>query len=244
MEDVELRSRQRVQNPTTSTEPFVDENKGYVDHKIHASDTLQKIGLFYSVPVAEIKRSNNIIADQDIYALRYVKVPIPGLRLHYLNELHKEQTGYSLINNDGIAEPRVSTLRAPSEEPLRTINSNDKTPLIQDSDEDDRWSGSQPDSAKERIDKLLGKTDKTVAAVRSQLPPSPALEDGSRFHFVNASAPDNALKGTIFLIVGVLLMFVVIPLILTLMEERNEAELELRHQHQREHVHHAHVSST
>ncbi|CAD5207430.1 unnamed protein product [Bursaphelenchus okinawaensis] len=239
MEDVELRSRQRTQNsfPTTSSDLFIDENKGYVDHKIHANDTLQKIGLFYSVPASEIKRANNIIADQDFYALRYVKVPITNLRLHYLNELHKEQTGHNLVNQDNIAEPRVSTLRTSSEERAQIIDVSDKTPLLNDSDEDEI---SAPSNAKDRIDKLLGKTDKTVAAVRSQLPASPGLEDGSRFHFVNASAPDNALKvisGTLLLIVGVLLMFVVIPLLLTLMEERNEAELELRHQHLKEQQH-------
>lgn len=38
-------------------------------------------------------------------------------------------------------------------------------------------------------------------------------------------------------------MFVVVPLLLTLLEERNEAELELRHQHDREHLQHAHVPS-
>lgn len=48
-------------------------------------------------------------------------------------------------------------------------------------------------SHKSAIEAYLNKADSTMAHCRNQLP-SPSLESGA-FHFVNASAPDNAVKG-------------------------------------------------
>jgi hypothetical protein len=36
--------------------------------------------------VSEIKRANNIVADQEIHGLKAVRVPVTRLRQHYLNE--------------------------------------------------------------------------------------------------------------------------------------------------------------
>lgn len=52
MEDnVELRSRNRAGPSGFLNNGFVDDSKNYVDHKVQSNDTIQKIGLFYSVPV-------------------------------------------------------------------------------------------------------------------------------------------------------------------------------------------------
>lgn len=132
---------------------------------------------------------NNIFADHELYALPVVKVPVPRLRLHYLNELHQEQTGHPLVNAQGIAIPRVSSLNITHEVPAK-VHTPEEEKRTESSSTDD-------DTAMDKIDALLGKTDKTVAQVRNQLPPSPNIEDGNqgRFHFVNANAPDSASKG-------------------------------------------------
>jgi hypothetical protein len=99
---------------------------------------------------------------------------------------------------------------------------------------------------------LFEKADATVAAVRENLP-SPSLEGGA-FHFVDATAPDNTQRGIWLLVMLVVFMFVVIPLLLTLvsrfigqgmiistldydilqLEEKSEAEEALHHR-----AHHA-----
>ena len=71
---------------------------------------------------------------------------------------------------------------------------SDKFKLLgESSDESDEDEDSSASSAKSAIDAILGKTDAAVAQCRNQLP-SPSLEGGA-FHFVDASAPDNAVKG-------------------------------------------------
>lgn len=41
--------------------------------------------------VSEIKRANNIVADQEIHGLKVVRVPVTRLRQHFLNEKHAMQ---------------------------------------------------------------------------------------------------------------------------------------------------------
>lgn len=51
------------------------EGESFVVKKLTSSDTLQGVALLYHTTRAEIKRINNLISDQDFYALKYIKVP-------------------------------------------------------------------------------------------------------------------------------------------------------------------------
>ncbi|KAI6222748.1 LysM and putative peptidoglycan-binding domain-containing protein 3 [Aphelenchoides besseyi] len=228
---IELRSRNRglANNglPTTSTGwQTKDDEKVYIEHVVQATDSLYKIGLQYSVPVSEIKRVNNIGSEQEIHAVKHLRIPVTRLRQHYLNE--KNAT-------NGANAPALIDVTSHSSTPA--IGISDKLNLLGDSSDED----SSDASAKSAIDAIFDKTDATVAQCRNQLP-SPTLEGGA-FHFVDASAPDSAAKGTWMLIFGVILMFVVVPLVLTMLEEHNEAEaaihhqeLTMHHQHQTHHL--------
>lgn len=48
----------------------------HVEKEIKDGDTLQTLSLQYGCPVSELKRINNLIADQDFYARRTLKVPM------------------------------------------------------------------------------------------------------------------------------------------------------------------------
>ncbi|KAI6230414.1 LysM and putative peptidoglycan-binding domain-containing protein 3 [Aphelenchoides fujianensis] len=224
---IELRSRNRG-FPTTSAAggggwaPREDE-KVFIEHVVQPTDSLYKIGLQYSVPVSEIKRVNNIGTEQEIHAVKQLRIPVSRLRQHFLNE----KNAAAASSSGGAA---LIDVNSPSATPL--VGVSEKTALLGDSSEDEERSDG---SAKSAIDALFDKTDATVAQARNQLP-SPTLEGGA-FHFVDASAPDSAAKGwcTWLLIIGVVLMFVVVPLVLTMLEEHSEAEHEIHH-HQNHHL--------
>ena len=44
--------------------------------QVQPGDTLAKLSLKYSIPVAELKRVNNILSDQYFYALKRIKIPV------------------------------------------------------------------------------------------------------------------------------------------------------------------------
>uniref|UniRef100_A0A915EF20 Uncharacterized protein n=1 Tax=Ditylenchus dipsaci TaxID=166011 RepID=A0A915EF20_9BILA len=109
----------------------------------------------------------------------------------------------------------------------RQYNKDDfEVPLLGDYDDEYGMAGTE--EAKEAIEDLFEKSDATVAAARENLP-SPSLEGGA-FHFIDATAPDNTQRNIWLLVMLVILIFVVIPLVLTFLEEKSEAE-EALHSH-------------
>ncbi|XP_038071709.1 lysM and putative peptidoglycan-binding domain-containing protein 3-like [Patiria miniata] len=48
----------------------------FIEREIESGDTLQIFSLQFGCPVAELKRCNNLINDQDFYALRRIKIPV------------------------------------------------------------------------------------------------------------------------------------------------------------------------
>ncbi|XP_014671252.1 PREDICTED: lysM and putative peptidoglycan-binding domain-containing protein 3-like [Priapulus caudatus] len=53
-----------------------DEPPTFIDRRIKPGDTLQSLALQYGCPVAEIKRINNLVTDQQFFALVDVKIPL------------------------------------------------------------------------------------------------------------------------------------------------------------------------
>ncbi|KAH7714249.1 LysM domain-containing protein [Aphelenchoides avenae] len=204
-------------------------NRVFVEHKVRPGDTVNKLALQYHVQVAEVKRANNLVADQDLFALPAVRIPV--------SRLQKDILDAHLAIDDQVAPHRTTVLAhhhaaAAAAHGGPTPNTGDRTPLLYDED------GDSVDEAKEAIEELLVKADATVAQVRGNLP-SPGLEGGA-FHFVDATSPDNTSKGVWILVVGVIFMFVVVPLLLTLLEEKSEAEAALHHHERLSHVHGSH----
>ncbi|XP_047237458.1 lysM and putative peptidoglycan-binding domain-containing protein 3 [Girardinichthys multiradiatus] len=84
-ESYELRPRgkERLRN-STSKERLDDII--YLSRDIQEGDTLNSIALQYHCTVADIKRANNLLAEQDFFALRSIKIPVR--RFSVLTETH------------------------------------------------------------------------------------------------------------------------------------------------------------
>ncbi|KAM3927172.1 lysM and putative peptidoglycan-binding domain-containing protein 4 [Leptodactylus fuscus] len=60
----------------------------FLDHAITENDNLNKLALRYGCKVADIKRINNFLTEQDMYALKTIKIPV---KVHgILTEQHEE----------------------------------------------------------------------------------------------------------------------------------------------------------
>jgi len=52
-----------------------------VESEVQPGDTLTNISLKYNIPVAELKRVNNILSEQQFYALKRIKIPVRAASL-------------------------------------------------------------------------------------------------------------------------------------------------------------------
>uniref|UniRef100_A0AC34QYB4 LysM domain-containing protein n=1 Tax=Panagrolaimus sp. JU765 TaxID=591449 RepID=A0AC34QYB4_9BILA len=205
-ESVELRARGRGQIGTAfqreNDSPTWLGTRVLIDKPIKPGDTLNKISLQFSVSVADLKRANNLVNDQDVFALPSIKIPVSRFFADRLQD-----------------QPQVEPYRPSVIGTEIASKSGDRQPLLafDQSDED-----SDEAQRKAHVNALLERTDANVAQVRGNLP-SPGIETGA-FHFVDATSPDTTMRNIWLLIVTVVLIFVVIPLLLTLLEEKSEAE--------------------
>uniref|UniRef100_A0AC34QY19 LysM domain-containing protein n=1 Tax=Panagrolaimus sp. JU765 TaxID=591449 RepID=A0AC34QY19_9BILA len=208
-ESVELRARGRGQIGTAfqreNDSPTWLGTRVLIDKPIKPGDTLNKISLQFSVSVADLKRANNLVNDQDVFALPSIKIPVEPYRPSVI--------GTEIASKSGDRQPLLAF------DQKIASKSGDRQPLLafDESDED-----SDEAQRKAHVNALLERTDANVAQVRGNLP-SPGIETGA-FHFVDATSPDTTMRNIWLLIVTVVLIFVVIPLLLTLLEEKSEAE--------------------
>ncbi|MBN3307773.1 lysM and putative peptidoglycan-binding domain-containing protein 4 [Amia ocellicauda] len=68
-----------------------------LERNISPCDNLNKLALQYGCKVADIKRVNNLIREQDLYALKSIKIPVKkhGLLTEDNTQLYKPQPGFS-----------------------------------------------------------------------------------------------------------------------------------------------------
>uniref|UniRef100_A0AC34QY21 LysM domain-containing protein n=1 Tax=Panagrolaimus sp. JU765 TaxID=591449 RepID=A0AC34QY21_9BILA len=222
-ESVELRARGRGQIGTAfqreNDSPTWLGTRVLIDKPIKPGDTLNKISLQFSVSVADLKRANNLVNDQDVFALPSIKIPVSRFFADRLQDQPQVEPyrpsviGTEIASKSGDRQPLLAF------DQKIASKSGDRQPLLafDESDED-----SDEAQRKAHVNALLERTDANVAQVRGNLP-SPGIETGA-FHFVDATSPDTTMRNIWLLIVTVVLIFVVIPLLLTLLEEKSEAE--------------------
>jgi len=70
-----------------------------IECEIQPSDTLQTLSLKYNIPLAELKRVNNIINEAEFYALKRLKIPVKpsSFLTDLLPEVHQDERK----NNNG-----------------------------------------------------------------------------------------------------------------------------------------------
>uniref|UniRef100_A0A914ICA6 LysM domain-containing protein n=1 Tax=Globodera rostochiensis TaxID=31243 RepID=A0A914ICA6_GLORO len=254
-ESVELRSRNAKTHITSSNDllyrhesPTTGGANGgrapLMEHVVKSGENLVQISLQYSVPVSEIKRVNNIVADHEIHGLPMLRVPVTRaflLRRQMMEAAEekgpREGQIIDLLGEEGTSSSNFETFDA--SEGKRTVHRNVSKefghrgqPNQQNAFKKSDLLNGQPDElysfdeslsghAKEAIEGILDETDRNMATIRQNLP-SPSLEGGA-FHFVDAGAPDHS--SNVWLIVAVVLViFVLLPLALTFLEESGELE--------------------
>lgn len=197
IENIQLRPRTRGGTPINNKSTCISNMSGnysnnivWIEKKIKQEDSINKIALQYNVPVTDIKRFNNIVNDQEIYALKSIRIPVSELKRDILlKKMNRENINLSdeFENYDNENAPLIN-------------NDSEKEPSVED---------------------IFVKTDTVVAQVRDALPDN-EVNIGT-YHFVDAKSPNNT-NGIWMIIFAVIIIFVIVPLLLTFIEEENHLE--------------------
>ncbi|KAK3907093.1 LysM and putative peptidoglycan-binding domain-containing protein 3 [Frankliniella fusca] len=125
----------------------------YVEHTLQSGDTLSSLALRYNCSVAQIKQANNILRENEVFALRKIRIPVsafssfrhevPGVHSSHstpkktsecdeLNEVYTMDT----ISSEGkwVEEIRVSPTEEALRDPLLTPIPVPRLPLVDLSD--------------------------------------------------------------------------------------------------------------
>ena len=78
-----------------------------IECEIQPSDNLASLSLKYRVPIAEIKRVNNILTEQGFYALKRIKIPVKPYSLLLSDHMHESEEGKNSVWL-GLEEPSAS----------------------------------------------------------------------------------------------------------------------------------------
>lgn len=118
----------------------------YIERRLTEDDTLQSVALQYGCPVSEIKRLNNLIRDQDFYALTSVKIPVK--QHSFLVDKIKE--------DDRLASEALtkSTVKRSLSNGAACVESADDQSVYYDSETDPAADLSDPDTQRQVIHKI------------------------------------------------------------------------------------------
>nr|XP_002125253.1 lysM and putative peptidoglycan-binding domain-containing protein 3 [Ciona intestinalis] len=83
-----LRPRGGGSNQSYMSERAPPDDVVFLEREILPTDTLQSFALLYGCTLNDIKRANNLIREQDFYALRHLKIPVK--RHGLLTEIEEE----------------------------------------------------------------------------------------------------------------------------------------------------------
>ncbi|XP_031587601.2 lysM and putative peptidoglycan-binding domain-containing protein 3 [Oreochromis aureus] len=137
-ESYELRPRGRERLRRSTSKERMDDII-YLTRDIQEGDTLNSIALQYHCSVADIKRANNLLTEQDFFALRLVKIPVR--RFSVLTETHNAATLKSASPTGTRHPPQVSHITSlPSESSMDSCSSTDSVEgFLMEKDKDIEW---------------------------------------------------------------------------------------------------------
>ncbi|XP_071952391.1 lysM and putative peptidoglycan-binding domain-containing protein 3-like [Antedon mediterranea] len=152
-----------------------------LERQIRPSDTLLGFALQYAVPVAELKRINNLLQDQDFYALSKIKIPVK--RYGLLTEIKEEEKRRRLQENEaGLTNStRIENLSEEDEEEelfsVRKISIRDAIhdgeakQFLRNMDRDLKRIQTATTSKKESLDEVLSMlTEKRIHPFQQKTP--------------------------------------------------------------------------
>jgi len=108
--------RERTHSPQKTGRPkfvpyFDDEKKAkrprtdHIIREIEPGDTLQNLSLKCGCTVSELKRTNNLMTEQDFYGLKYIKIPVKRYGLLTEVLVHQTNTSNQIINDSNESSP-------------------------------------------------------------------------------------------------------------------------------------------
>ncbi|CAK6950144.1 LOW QUALITY PROTEIN: lysM and putative peptidoglycan-binding domain-containing protein 3 [Scomber scombrus] len=134
-ESYELRPRGRERLRRSTSRERLDDIV-YLTRDIQEGDTLNSIALQYHCSVADIKRANNLLTEQDFFALRSIKIPVR--RFSVLTETHSTGPLKSVSPSESRRLPQISPVTSfPSESSTDSSTSTDSVEgFLQEKDKD------------------------------------------------------------------------------------------------------------
>nr|XP_060611648.1 lysM and putative peptidoglycan-binding domain-containing protein 4 [Anolis sagrei ordinatus] len=118
---MELRARgKELQQRNASREKVRD--TVFLEREVREDDSLNKLALQYGCKVADIKRVNNFIREQDLYALKSIKIPVKVNGV--LTETREELPHSAAVSLAELLEGNDSDNREPIDQYFRGIDEN------------------------------------------------------------------------------------------------------------------------
>jgi len=141
-----------------------------IETDIQPSDTLLSLSLKYNIPLAELKRVNNILSDAEFFALKRIKIPVRPTSL--LNELlpgvHSEE---SKNNNGWLVETKESPKMLSSD--ISSYVSSGQSSPYSEAETDGAGQGDtlgvfHESRDKKKVKKFLKEMDKDLSRIREK----------------------------------------------------------------------------
>lgn len=133
----------------------------FVERKVAEDDTLQSLSLLYGCPISELKRINNLIRDQDFYALSRVKIPVK--KHSFLIDKIKEET------TSNTSDVKESSERTTLVNGATCLSADEEEVLCDNTDTDSVHDMSDPETQKLFIRQLsIGQTSRSQSKEAKQ----------------------------------------------------------------------------
>ena len=132
---------------------------------IQPADTLLSLSLKYNVPIAELKRVNNILTDQGFYALKRIKIPVRpySLLLPDVHERGRNNNGWVVENSKN-----SPTLSSNLSSRVSTGCSSPYSELGEEEVEGEQQQLMQESRDKRKVKRLLKDMDRDLDRIRDK----------------------------------------------------------------------------
>jgi LysM repeat protein len=99
------RSKEReLFEPVSDQQQQQSQKVAYIDYQLSPADTIHLISMRFGVPVSDLKRINCLQNERDIYALKFLKIPIKENSIHFetfASQLKYAYSGLNRLNGGG-----------------------------------------------------------------------------------------------------------------------------------------------
>jgi len=192
-----------------------------IESDIQPSDTLLSLSLKYNIPLAELKRVNNILNDAEFFALKRIKIPVRPTSL--LNELLPGVHSEERRNNNGWLVETKESPKLLSSDISSYVSSGQSSPYSEaetDGGQGDGLAVFHESRDKKKVKRFLKEMDKDLSRIRDkQTEFEPVVEESlkvetRKFPLKASQIPSedpgcsNRVLGCWCMVVGVLIVIV------------------------------------